>query len=102
MYKFLLPVTKMGVQNFLKIQGVQICISRCTIILIIFFSTGKESCSGDSGGPLFYRESQFSKPYYQIGIVSFGLSQFCGKNKYPGFYTKVEAFLPWIESKLMA
>ena len=37
-------------------------------------------------------------PWYQVGI----LSSFTGKfdEKKPGVYTKVEPFLPWIESKL--
>ena len=40
-------------------------------------------------------------PWYQIGIVSFGLGTKCQKG-IPGFYTKVEAFLPWIEKNLKA
>ena len=38
-------------------------------------------------------------PWYQIGIVSFGLGTKCQKG-IPGFYTKVDAFLPWIEKNL--
>ena len=40
-------------------------------------------------------------PWYQIGIVSFGLGTKCQKG-IPGFYTKVEPFLPWIEKNLKA
>ena len=55
----------------------------------------KDSCSGDSGGPLFATESKIS---YQIGLVSYG-TNLCGRG-IPGVYTKVAAYLPWIESKM--
>ena len=35
---------------------------------------------------------------YQIGLVSFG-TNLCGRG-IPGVYTKVAAYLPWIESKM--
>ena len=60
----------------------------------LFFSD-KDSCSGDSGGPLFATESIIS---YQIGLVSYG-TNICGRG-IPGVYTKVAAYLPWIESKM--
>ena len=55
----------------------------------------KDSCSGDAGGPLFATESEVS---YQIGLVSFG-TNLCGRG-IPGVYTRVAAYLPWIESKM--
>ena len=61
---------------------------------------GKDSCSGDSGGPLVFRQGS-SDPWTQIGVVSFGAFE-CGKESTPGVYTRVEAFLPWIESNLEA
>ena len=39
-------------------------------------------------------------PWFQVGIVSFGLVTKCGDGG--TFFTKVEAFLPWIESKMDA
>jgi len=59
---------------------------------------GFDSCSGDSGGPATYRETQDS-PWYQLGIVSYGSSK-CGRKDRPGVYTKIEAYLPWISSHL--
>ena len=63
-----------------------------------FFIPGKGACEGDSGSPLVYRELS-DDPYYQVGIASFGNYK-CGLEGIPDVYTKVEAYLPWIESKL--
>ena len=57
----------------------------------------KDSCSGDSGGPAVMKIGP-DGPWYQVGITSFGTSR-CGVGD-PGVYTKVTAYLPWIEKKL--
>jgi len=67
---------------------------------------GKDSCKGDSGGPLYISKVlssgnptiDGSQPWYLIGIVSFG-SRECGAGK-PGVYTRVESFLPWIKRQI--
>ncbi|XP_063547562.1 chymotrypsin-1-like [Cydia strobilella] len=51
---------------------------------------GEGACHGDSGGPLV-REGR------QIGVVSWGIP--CARGK-PDVYTKVEAFMGWIEKTL--
>lgn len=59
---------------------------------------GKDSCRGDSGGPLMARAlgANEDKPkWVSIGVVSFGPSP-CGMAGWPGVYTKVFDFLPWI------
>jgi secreted trypsin-like serine protease len=48
---------------------------------------------------LFVREFA-GDPWFQVGLVSFGLRTQCGDGG--TFFTKVEAFLPWIESKMNA
>lgn len=59
---------------------------------------GKDSCSGDSGGPLMFLD-QTESIYYITGIVSFGPIE-CGTQDFPGVYTKVVDYIPWIKSKL--
>ncbi|XP_037939396.1 serine protease persephone-like [Teleopsis dalmanni] len=55
----------------------------------------KDACQGDSGGPLNLVVNETTKNYRIIGIVSAGFS--CGTET-PGFYTRVAAFLDYIES----
>ncbi|KAK8761460.1 hypothetical protein V5799_027267 [Amblyomma americanum] len=56
---------------------------------------GRDSCQGDSGGPAVQRNSGL---YALVGITSFGLG--CGI--FPGFYTRVTAFIPWIAENMAA
>ena len=55
-------------------------------------------CSGDDGGPLVAAgpgDKKLNKePKYLIGIVSFGTKK-CGQG-YPGVYTSIDYYLPWI------
>lgn len=62
---------------------------------------GKDSCRGDSGGPLMHleRTREDTGKWSVVGVVSFGPSP-CGKLEWPGVYTKVSAFVPWILSKM--
>ncbi|GLH11250.1 Serine protease persephone [Gryllus bimaculatus] len=58
---------------------------------------GKDTCRGDSGGPL---QLKLSTPYCMFGIVgvtSFGPKS-CGKTISPAVYTRVSHYVPWIES----
>ncbi|XP_065073631.1 CLIP domain-containing serine protease B4-like [Ochlerotatus camptorhynchus] len=57
---------------------------------------GKDTCSGDSGGPLM---KQITANNYLYGIVSFGPNK-CGTKGVPGVYTNVAKYIDWIESKL--
>lgn len=54
---------------------------------------GKDSCEGDSGGPLM-QHARYGPPFYLRGVVSFG-STLCGGGM-PGVYTDVAYFMDWI------
>ncbi|CRK86963.1 CLUMA_CG003753, isoform A [Clunio marinus] len=61
---------------------------------------GKDSCNGDSGGPLMEHYESGPIPYYFLaGIVSYGPKN-CGTEDVPGVYTRVSKYVDWIQSKL--
>ena len=58
---------------------------------------GKDSCRGDSGGPLAHIRQGGS--YTQIGVVSWGRP--CGVYpEYAGVYTRLTAFLGWLKTTI--
>ena len=59
-----------------------------------FFKGAKDSCFGDSGGPLF-RFTKKNSPPLLIGVVSWG--QGCARKGFPGVYAKVSSVLDWVE-----
>ncbi|XP_017785725.1 PREDICTED: serine protease easter-like [Nicrophorus vespilloides] len=54
----------------------------------------KDSCTGDSGGPLMLRNSETDQ-WLTEGIVSLGKG--CGEEGWPAVYTKVRPFVKWIK-----
>lgn len=52
---------------------------------------GKDSCNGDSGGPMVRERSR--KEYVLVGLVSWGAAH-CGAA--PGVYTMLESYPKWI------
>jgi len=53
---------------------------------------GKDSCNGDSGGPLIVEDGHGG--YAQAGIVSWG--EGCGRADYYGVNTRVSKYIDWI------
>ncbi|KAG8233779.1 hypothetical protein J437_LFUL003850 [Ladona fulva] len=66
----------------------------------------RDSCEGDSGGPLSRPEevetgnsTSDSPRHVLIGVVSFG-SRLCGSTRIPGVYSRVSRYLDWILDNL--
>ncbi|MEQ9509463.1 S1 family peptidase [Alloalcanivorax xenomutans] len=56
--------------------------------------SGRDTCRGDSGGPLIYHYD--GRPWL-AGITSYGPPQ-CATPDAPGVYTRVSDYLAWLES----
>ncbi|XP_005107253.2 chymotrypsin-like protease CTRL-1 [Aplysia californica] len=63
-----------------------------TVTAMCAMGNNEGSCQGDSGGPVVCKEADGR--YYQYGIVSGGRENKCAK--VIGIYTRVSAFLTWI------
>lgn len=64
-----------------------------------FEAGGKDTCHGDSGGPLMLPQQKDGKfNFYQIGVVSYGIG--CGRSNIPGIYANVQHYAKWIKRKL--
>ena len=59
---------------------------------------GKDSCKGDSGGPLMAREDDIS-PWQIVGVVSGGTKR-CGIGA-PGIFTRVTHYDQWIRDNMI-
>ncbi|XP_034826264.1 phenoloxidase-activating enzyme-like [Maniola hyperantus] len=57
---------------------------------------GKDSCDGDSGGPLMY---EYSDRYYVIGVLSYGPRR-CGEIGRPATHTNVYRYISWIKETI--
>lgn len=59
----------------------------------------RDSCDGDSGGPLMMHE-KYGPPFYLVGIVSFGPDR-CALDRIPGVYVHVAKYLHWIRQNIV-
>ncbi|XP_034950608.1 CLIP domain-containing serine protease 2-like isoform X2 [Chelonus insularis] len=74
-------------KNHAKLDDRQLCVGG---------KIGKDSCTGDSGGPLMKVEFLNDSPkYYLIGIVSFG-AKHCGQTSMPAVYSRLSEYMYWI------
>lgn len=60
-------------------------------------AAGKDTCGGDSGGPLFDLDGDAGNPL-TVGITSFGLD--CADRGVPGIYANVGNYVAWIDAFL--
>ncbi|XP_023304786.2 venom serine protease Bi-VSP [Lucilia cuprina] len=69
--------------------------------LICAGNSNVDACQGDSGGPLMLPQMSGSSYYYYylLGVVSFGYE--CARTGFPGVYTRVAAYMPWIKSNMI-
>lgn len=59
------------------------------------------TCSGDSGGPMFIRLLRNSRErYLQLGIISLSAPGCGDERTLPGVFTRVSAYMHWIENNL--
>ncbi|CAG9134562.1 unnamed protein product [Plutella xylostella] len=76
-------------------RGMKYRASRITSNMLCAGRASTDSCQGDSGGPLLL---QTGDKYQIVGIVSWGVG--CGRPGYPGVYTRVTKYLPWLRANL--
>ena len=69
---------------------------KMTMLCAGYYAGKKDSCRGDSGGPLMCEAP--GKRWKQVGVVSFG--DMCGFMKKPGVYTRVASYLNWIKKRI--
>lgn len=65
-------------------------------------TTGRDSCNGDSGGPLFfYAIYKRTKRFVQYGIVGSGGRACNLEQAFPTIYTNVINYMPWITNNIL-
>jgi V8-like Glu-specific endopeptidase len=55
----------------------------------------RDSCKGDSGGPLMYK---LNDRWYAYGLVSYGFG--CARKAMPAIYTNISYYYDWIKTRI--
>ncbi|XP_058129729.1 CLIP domain-containing serine protease B4-like [Anopheles ziemanni] len=58
---------------------------------------GKDTCTGDSGGPLM---RSMAGTWYLLGVVSYGPAK-CGSSGVSGIYVNVAEYIDWIQENII-
>ncbi|XP_075146860.1 venom protease-like [Haematobia irritans] len=56
----------------------------------------RDTCSGDSGGPLFVDHPDYNCLHLLLGVTSYSHGG-CANIGYPAFYTRISSYVDWIE-----
>ena len=67
-----------------------------TMLAAGYAAGGKDSCSGDSGGPLMVTDA--NGQHYLAGIVSWGNG--CARPNSYGIYTRMTSFADWVDKRV--
>jgi len=55
---------------------------------------GKDTCKGDSGGPIYCNQRRLPENTVLSGVTSFGIG--CANEEHPGVYVDVSMYMEWI------
>lgn len=66
--------------------------------LCVGSTESKDTCNGDSGGPLLIYHEKFPCMYHVMGITSLGID--CDTPNVPSLYTRVHHYLDWIKQQM--
>ncbi|XP_041989116.1 trypsin-1-like [Aricia agestis] len=86
---------RVPILSLTQCRGMKYRASRITNNMLCAGRASTDSCQGDSGGPLLIQQGD---RYQIVGIVSWGVG--CGRPGYPGVYTRITRYLPWINANL--
>uniref|UniRef100_A0A182MLT7 CLIP domain-containing serine protease n=1 Tax=Anopheles culicifacies TaxID=139723 RepID=A0A182MLT7_9DIPT len=95
-FKLYVPLDVFDLQNCNETYQRRMKVPLTDSQLCALGTPGKDTCNGDSGGPLM---KKIKSQHYVVGVVSFG-PQKCG-NGVPAVYTRVDKFYDWIVSYMV-
>ncbi|XP_030564145.1 venom protease-like [Drosophila novamexicana] len=67
-------------------------------MLCIGSPENKDTCNGDSGGPVLNYHDEYPCMYHVMGVTSVGIG--CDTGNVPSIYTRVHFYLDWIKQEM--